>query len=409
MRTLAEGGIRSLAFWLIVISAALGNIVNAATTPVLSRLVQEQLGGDAALAGLLVSLSGFASIATMPLAGVLADRVGVRKVLLVSTAVALVGLATILVSLSTPSVFLSRVLFGGGNAGVATALTAWVVAVIPAERRGRALGLFGLNVWVGLALGPIIGESLYRDSGYVAVWAASFVLQAAALVLASFVRKAPRSTTTGIAHAPGERRGQWILVARTITAPGVVALAAWAAEGLMVAFLIQHLEGHGIASTGLLGAANVFAIFAASVILTRLALAGLPDRWGPTPTARAAMVVLAAGLAIFAFADSFALAAVGAVLVGAGYSPLYPALTLLATNGLPSSVRSSAIGLFSAMTSVGYSAGALLGGVLIAAFDSRTSFLVLAAAQVAVIALLRTRRPEAPTEVVSTPVAPEPR
>lgn len=407
MRALADTGVRGLAFWLIVVSAALGNIVNSATTPVLSRLVQEQLGGDAALAGLLVSLSGFASIAAMPVAGVLADRIGVRTVLIASSVIAILGLAIILLSLTTPSVFLSRVLFGGGNAGVATALTAWVVAVIPADRRGRALGLFGLNVWVGLALGPVIGESLYRNSGYVAVWAASIALQSAALLLASFVRKAPRSMTSGITATPSERRGRWLLVARTITAPGIVALAAWAAEGLMVAFLIQHLEQHGLATSGLLGAANVFAIFAASVIATRLALGGLPDRWGPTPTARAALVVLALGLAVFAFADSFALAAVGAVLVGAGYSPLYPALTMLATSDLPAQVRSSGLGLFSAMTSVGYSAGALLGGVLIATFDSRTSFLVIAGAQLLVIVLLR--RPRSLVEPVDAPLAPEPR
>jgi MFS family permease len=405
VRSLAEAGPRGFAFWLLVLAATLGNIVNGASTPVLARIVQEQLAGDAALAGFVVSLAGFASIAAMPIAGILADRIGVRTVLVISSVVAAMGLAVVLSSLTVGGLLWSRILFGGGNAAVATALTAWVVAVVPAGHRGRALSLFGLSVWVGLALGPPLGENLYQSAGYQAVWAVAIAVQLGALLLASFVRGAPRTVVTTRAE---DARGlaSWGPTLRTIALPGVVALTAWAAEGFMIAFLIQHLENNGLPTEGLTGAANVFTVFAASVIVSRLVIGGLPDRIGGVATARISLLMLGTGLAVLAVSGDFAVAAVGAVLIGAGYSPLYPALTMLATDGLAASRRSSGVGLFSAMTSIGYAIGSLLGGVLVESVGETASFLMLAGAQVLVVLLLSGQRGAAPASGASP--APEP-
>lgn len=407
MRALAETGPRGLAFWLLVFAATLGNIVNSASTPVLARIVQEHLAGDAALAGFVVSLSAFASIAAMPLAGILADRVGVRTVIVVATVVAAVGLAVVLASLTVGGLVSSRILFGAGNAAVATVLTAWVVAVVPAGQRGRALSLFGLSVWVGLALGPPLGENLSQSAGYQAVWIVAIALQVGGLVLASFVRGAPRTVAVADPREVARGMSAWAPTLRTIALPGGVAVTAWAAEGFMIAFLIQHLEKNGLPAEGVTGAANVFTVFAASVIVSRLLIGGLPDRIGGVATARISLLVLGAGLAVLAFSGHFAVAAIGAVLVGAGYSPLYPALTMLATDGLDPSRRASGVGLFSAMTSIGYAIGALLGGVLVQSVGETTSFLLVAGAQLLVGLLLRGQRGVAPAAGAPSP-APEP-
>lgn len=47
----------------------------------------------------------------------------------------------------------------------------WVIDLAPVERRGRIIGLFGLAMWGGPALGPLIGVALDSLGGYDAVWA----------------------------------------------------------------------------------------------------------------------------------------------------------------------------------------------------------------------------------------------
>ena len=51
-----------------------------------------------------------------------------------------------------------------------TAGSAWIVDLAPTERRGRVIGLYGLAVWGGLSLGPLIGELLLHASSYELVW-----------------------------------------------------------------------------------------------------------------------------------------------------------------------------------------------------------------------------------------------
>lgn len=379
MRPLAETGVRGTAFWLLVLASTAGYVVNGASTPVVPRLATDQLGADPALGGLLVSLAGFVAIGAMPVAGVLSDRLGARRVLLGAGLLAAVGLGVVLVALSLPALAVSRVVFGAGNAATATALTAWVVAEIPVTQRSRALGLFGLAVWIGLALGPVIGENLYQSAGHRTVWIVAIGAQLGGLAVALLARGGS-APVPSLAHRSSTRpTGTGLaLVLRAVVRPGAAGLVAWAAEGFMIAFLIQHLVGQGVGAQGLTGAANVFTVFAASVVGVRLLLGGLPDRIGPVRTARGALVVLAAGLVVLALARDFPTAAAGAVLVGAGYSPLFPTLTILATRALDDRSRATGVGVFSAVTSAGYALGSLAGGVLVSAVGSGWALVVLA-------------------------------
>lgn len=397
MKPLTHAGTRGVSFWLIVLASTLGNLVNSASAPLVSSVVQRELGGDAALAGLLVSLSAFASIVAMPVAGGVIDRFGVRPVVITAAAISVVGLAIVLIGLSMPSLATGRLLFGAGNSAVATALTTWVVVAIPRRERGRALSLFGLSVWVGLALGPVLGENISQTFGYDATWVVAIVLQLIALLVALGV-PAPTSARGSRASAIGglgigSKNGSGLLVAfRPVWIPGAVAMVAWAGEGFMMAFLIQHLVRNGLSPDGVLGAASVFTVFAAAVIVTRLVLGGLPDRIGAVATARFALIAVGSGLAVLAISQNFAVAAIGAVLIGTGYAPLYPALTMLATEDLAARRHGTGLGLFSSMTSIGHAGGSLIGGLLVMAVGESTTLLILAAAQFLAIILLRRRR-----------------
>jgi len=389
VRPLRETGTKGIAFWTLVLASTAGHVVNGATTPVIPRLAQQQLGVDAAVGGLLVSLAAFASIVAMPIAGALTDRWGPRRVIAGAAVLSAAGLLLVLVLLTVPSLAASRIVFGAGNAAVATALTAWVVAETPAGERGRALGFFGLSVWVGLALGPVIGENLLQLFGYRAVWATAVVVQLAGLFLAMLARDGsapPRAVIDRTEPLPVGRP-----LVTTLLRPGGVGFLAWAAEGFLIAFLIAHLIGHGVEAQGLFGAANVFTVFALSVVASRLLLGGLPDRIGATVTARISLAILAAGLAVLAFASDFPSAAIGAVLIGVGYSPLFPALTLLSTQRLAPERRATGVGVFSAFTSAGYAAGSLVGGVLVSTLGSREALIILAVLQLVAIPILSRR------------------
>jgi MFS family permease len=392
--------IRTLPFWMMFSVSALGGISNSASTPTIPVYVAADLGGGSELSGLLVSLSAITSIVAMPLGGHLADRLGYRVVAMSGIAISASALALMAAVPELWAAAASRLLFGLGNASAMSLTLTWLVALAPPAQRGRALSIYGLSVWLGLAAGPQLATTVSAITEPRAVFAVCVAIEVAVLVLFSLLpQPATATATASIATSPistAAPRGAGAVweVFRIVWVPGVAAAAAWCGEGLMLAFLIVHLGWAGVPATGLFGAASVFGVFAASVIVARLILARLPDRIGPLRSAAISLVLLCGGLVVLAIAGSFAVAAVGAALMGIGFSPLYPSLTMLAARGLRSRNRALGLGLFASFTSLGYASGALVGGIVLAATSSVWAFLLVAALQLVALAVLTIFTPD---------------
>jgi predicted MFS family arabinose efflux permease len=242
-----------------------------------------------------------------------------------------------------------------------------VEAAAPGER-GRALSLLGLSVWVGLGLGPPLGEVLREEIGFEAVWLAVLLMAVLTLVLVLRLPRTPPRPADP--HAPPAR---WRDAARAVLRPGIAGGLSWGAQGVVLAFLILHLRAEGVAAP-----ASVLTIFAGAVILSRLVLAGMPDRYGPERTAAVSQVVAAGGLVVLGFASSMQAAAAGAILLGIGFATLQPSLTLLALERLDPRRRQAGTGMFVACMDLGVAAGTALGG-LVADWRGEGAALLLAA------------------------------
>lgn len=390
MVSFRSAGTRSAGFWLVVLAATANYTVLSASAPLLTRAVADVLDGGQAVTGTLVSVTSLVGAACMTGAGIATSRFGPRATTLVSGLVAVLGVAALVAVFTVPSIVAGRVVYGIGNAGITVATTAWISTTAPAGQRGRALGYYGISVWVGLALGPVLGENLYAAAGNGAAWGGLLAVQAVVLLGAALVaapRRAEVPARGGDTAATGRAR-----VLGVVWAPAVLALSAWGAQGLFTTFLVQHLQGRGVPATGLLAASSIFLVFAASVVAARFGLGSLPDRLGPTVTTRAALGVVAVGLVLMAVAGSFWAAAGAAVLLGVGYAPLYPSLTLLSTGALPEALRPTAIGVFSAATSLGMAAGAAGGGLLIASWGSVAALVCAGVLQLLVLPVTRAGR-----------------
>jgi MFS family permease len=110
----------------------------------------------------------------------------------------------------------------------------------------------------------------------------------------------------------------------------------------------------------------VFTAFAAAVVGTRLVLGRLPDRFGGRASAIAAGIAEAAGLGLIALAGSLGLAVLGAVVMGMGFSTLFPSLALIVVNRAGEERRGGALGMFTAFFDIGVGLGGPLAGAIAA-------------------------------------------
>jgi MFS family permease len=382
-------------FWWVFAASTCLTLVNGAAAALLARYAIHELGATAGTVGLLVGSSSVVAIVLRPVLGSLADRYGLRRVTALGTITLAFGLIILMLAAGLATGTVGRLVMGLSTAASTTALLAWVVALVPTEQRGRALGIFGVSVWAGLAAGPQLGQVLVALGGYSALWIGCAVLGLAAGGFAMCAR-APRIEVESD-RPPRHPLHLLKLVAR----PGAASMIAWAGEGLIVTFLVVTLEGRGVPGGGITGAVSVFTVFAISVIVARLALSGLVDRFGAAPTAAVSLFTIGLGLGTLAIAHSFAVAALGAVLLGLGFAPLFPSLALLATERLNPDERASGIGVFSSFMDAGMAAGSILGGVLVAAIGSTATFGALAAAQLVALGLVL-GGPQRPTSLRSS-------
>jgi MFS family permease len=299
-----------------------------------------------------------------PLAGRLADRRGRRRtVLLGSLAVAAAGFLYLL-PLGVPGLIAARLALGAGEGTVFTAGSAWIVDLAPPRRRGRVIGLYGLAVWSGLSVGPLIGELLLHAAGYTAVW----VFAGAAPLLGALVALRLPDPFRPVAHPEHHP-----LIAREAIRPGFALALASTGYATVAAFVVLHLEARGVGH-----GATVFGAFATMVVLTRLAGGDLPDRIGPARVAAAAAAVEAVGLTTIALAHSLPVALAGALAMGAAFSLLYPSLSLIVVDRVPWTRRGAALGTFTAFFDAGVGFGAPLAGVAAALTGYEGAFLFAA-------------------------------
>jgi MFS family permease len=229
------------------------------------------------------------------------------------------------------------------------------------------IGLYGLSVWAGLSIGPLFGELVLHSAGYTAVWLFAGIVP---LLGALIAIRLPDPF-----HAvPHPDEGPQPLIAREALRPGVALALSSIGYATIAAFVVLHLDARGIGH-----GATVFGAFATMVVLTRLIGGDLPDRVGPARVAIVAAIVEAVGLAALAIAPSMEVALAGALAMGAAFSLLYPALSLIVVAGVPDTRRGAALGTFTAFFDAGIGGGAPIAGAA-AALTSYEGAFVLAAA-----------------------------
>jgi MFS family permease len=337
-----------------------------AVLPVLPRYVTGPLAGGDVEVGLVTGAFAITAVIGRPIGGRIADRRGRRLIVVAGLLItALAGLLLFL-PFGVTGLVVSRLVVGVGTGWVFTAGLAWTVDLAPVARRGEAIGTYGLGVWGGLSIGPLIGELLLAAGSYEAVWAFSALAPLAGAAIARAVPDRKGAPDDG---------GPRTLLPRAAVGPGVALLLSSLGYATLAGFVVLHLDELGAGN----GAA-VFTAFATTVVVVRLALARLPDRLGPRRTATAAAAAQAVGLTLVAVTGGLAVALAGAIVMGAGFSLLFPSLALLVVERVDAAQRGAAMGAFSAFFDVGIGVGAPLAGAVSALAGYPAAFGVAAAA-----------------------------
>ncbi|WP_238782705.1 MFS transporter [Streptomyces monomycini] len=345
--------------WLLALGAfALG--LDAYVMAGLLPVVAHDLGTTVSLAGQMVTVFTLAYAIAAPLVAGLLSGVRPRGVILVALAVFTVGNAATALAPALGALLGARIVAGAG-AGVYAALsTAAASALVPAERRGRALALVMGGMSTGTVVGVPVGVLLAEHGGWrTTMWLVTGLGAVALAGLAGLLPAVP-------ADPPVPVRARLAAVTDREVAPivGVSFLAAVASLGLYT-YLAPVLASAG----GVGEVAPYLWAWGIGGVLGSLAAGPLVDRTGKIAAlVGGILVTVAAAQALLPLLASAALPGAAAALVvwgAAGWALQVPQQhRLLALRDDRGTV---ALALNNSALYLGSAVGSALGGLALAA------------------------------------------
>jgi MFS family permease len=327
--------------------------------PVLRSLVHDRFEVSETLTSLFMSINMLGAALAAPLVGLLADRIGQRKRLIL---IALVVDALCFLGLTLPVsffVFMSlRFIEGCAHITALSMLLSLASTSVGSDRRGRAFGIVGAGLLLGVALGAPLGGYLGANDPLRPLQVGGLVVLLAALLCAVGVR---------------DDAVRPIDAERSDGALASIRLRGRLLIPLLFAFADRFTVGFYTTTFSLyLSRVHDFDPPRIGMLITcfmlPFALLSYPFGWLSERTSR--VMLLGVGSLVYGLGTASLVAWSPAALpfvmaaIGIAAAVMFVPTMLLTTEMVDESMRSTALGAFNAAGSLGFIIGPLVGGLV---------------------------------------------
>ena len=324
------------------------------------------LGGSTFASGLFLGFLTYSSAFSAPITGALADRVGQRRILMItSLALAIFSIGYALIT--DYRVMLALVVVHGVFwSGLLSASAAYMTNLLPERRRAEGIGYWGLSTVAAIAVAPTVGFWIYHLGWlWLCVVGAGLNLMMAGIAF-NLQRDGPRRT-------PHVERKRGLLEWRVLVVSLTLFLYSFGYGGI-TSFTAMYADANGVTPK------SIYLTALAIVILFTRPLAGrLGDRFGYKRVFVPCLVLICAGMACLAIGGTRAWMITSAILFGTGFGTAYPVYVGYVMRDVGSERRGAAFGAILAAFDTGIGTGSTTMGWLIGRYGFASAFGIAAA------------------------------
>jgi len=313
-------------------------------------------GGSQADIGIVMGAFALSSVLCRPWISDMVDRVGRKRSYTVGCSImSALPLSYLLLKGDLfhfyPLLIFLRILHGIGLAICFTSVFTYIGDIVPKEHLNEGFGMFGVTGLTGMALGPIIGETIIEKFGFPLFFISATGMATLGLLLQlplpeSYVKDSKTSSTSFF--------------------------SVFKKRGMFNTFLLAFLFGFGLAAFGNFVSPHAleqhvtfislyYICYSSAAVFTRIFGGKLADRVGEERIIPYALVFTGMGLMMLIFLGGNLVLALSGLISGCGHGFLFPSLNALAIRDEPITIRGKITGVFTG----GIDTGALIGSVVL--------------------------------------------
>ena len=311
--------------------------------------------------GFLIGIFSVSSLILRPFVGKALLTIPERNFMIAGTLLYVLSCLAYVIAPPFWPLLIVRGVHGVGLAFFATASFTLLANMTPEAHRGRIISYYYLSFNLAFALGPFLGMLLINRFNFTTLF-----LACTGLSLCSFYLTMKLSKRESIASAKESLKVQSFL-SRGAVPPAIIAFMLNIIWASIAAFFPLYALKHGVANPGL------FFVFMAITLMLGRALGGrILDIYDRKKVVMLCLTIIIIGLVTFPFADSLNMFILVAILLGTGWSFIYPILTIhvIENTGLE---RGPAMGTFTAIADLGAGLGPMVMGLVL----EKTSYTIM--------------------------------
>jgi len=352
-REMKNNSFYSTQFWLLCLGSlffmASFNMIIPELPDFLSSL------GGAEYKGLIISLFTLTAALSRPFSGKLTDVIGRKPIMIFGSVVLIIASFNYLVA-STIIGFLVLRLFHGMSTGFSpTGQTAILSDIVPFEKRGEAMGIFGVTASLGMAGGPALGAAIASKYGLDAMFIGSGILA----IITLFIFLSIKETL----DKPKKLKLSMLRVSfvdiyePNVRGSAIVMMLYTFSFGAILTLIPDFSKSLGILNKGL-----YFTIFFIASLLSRLVAGKISDKLGRVIVIKTGLIIITLGLILTGLADSKFMFLTGAAIYGFGSGVTSPTIFAWTIDLSNQKFRGRGISTMFLSLEIGIGVGALISG-----------------------------------------------
>jgi len=230
------------------------------------------IGASAGVMGVIGGLMNLCSLFCRPFVGNLADRISKYRLSFIGAVLMTVACLGYMTASDPYVVIFARMINGVGFACCSVCMSTWMCDMLPKEKIGSGMGLYGKMNALGMAIAPAIGVSIYQMMGYRVSFALALMFSAFTILIIQFI--SDKGEPRGSVRVKNEKNPKIQVLDRKVIPIAIIIMLFAIPYCATQSFLVSYIEARNLSITVSL----FFPLYAIVLFTMRFSMKSLFDR-----------------------------------------------------------------------------------------------------------------------------------